>query len=257
MMVTRYAAEVSYNGAPYFGWQIQPDRPSVQEALEKVLSMLDKRPVSVTGAGRTDSGVRELRYAASTCRRVGRIQAADGRQREPRRSHVNEADKGQARISREYDAVAREYVYFMWTGRTIYPHITPFVHWVKGGGRDWSLAEKACRLLEGEHDFTNFCRASNVPDDPVRTIYRARLRRRGDLMWFRIKGNGFLTNMVRMIMGDLELIAKGERGPEWLLSLMMPGFDRSTAGMTFPPNGLFLWKIDYREPLWNSHNGSL
>ena len=56
-MATRYAAELSYNGASYSGWQIQPDSPSVQEAVEKVLSMLDKKPVSVTGAGRTDSGV--------------------------------------------------------------------------------------------------------------------------------------------------------------------------------------------------------
>lgn len=260
MMVTRYAAEVSYNGAPYFGWQIQPDRPSVQEALEKVLSMLDKRPVSVTGAGRTDSGVHARAQVCSfdmskEWDEYRLLMAVNANL--PEGITLMRLTKARPGFHARYDAVAREYVYFMWTGRTIYPHITPFVHWVKGGGRDWSLAEKACRLLEGEHDFTNFCRASNVPDDPVRTIYRARLRRRGDLMWFRIKGNGFLTNMVRMIMGDLELIAKGERRPEWLLSLMMPGFDRSTAGMTFPPNGLFLWKIDYREPLWNSHNGSL
>ncbi len=259
-MATRYAAELSYNGASYSGWQIQPDRPSVQEAVEKVLSMLDKRPVAVTGAGRTDSGVHARAQVCSfdmskKWDEYRLLMAVNANL--PQGITAMRLTETRPEFHARYDAVAREYVYFMWTRRTIYPHISPFVHWIKGSGRDWSLAAKACPFLEGEHDFTNFCRASNVPDDPVRNMYKVRLRRRGDLIWLRIKGNGFLTNMVRMIMGDLELIAKGERLPEWLPSLFGPDHDRSSAGRTFPPNGLFLWRVDYREPLWNSHNGCL
>ncbi len=251
MTATRYAAELSYKGESYSRWQIQPDSPYVKEEVEKVLSMLDKKPVSVTGAGRTDSGVHARAQVcsfdmSSEWDEYRLLMALNANL--PQGITAMRLTKTRPGFHARYDATGREYIYFMWTGKTIYPHIAHFVHWIRGSGPDWSLAARACPLLEGAHDFTNFCRASNLPDDPVRTMYRVILRRRGDLMWLRIKGNGFLTNMVRMIMGDLELIAKGERRPEWLLSLLLPGLDKSTAGRTFPPNGLCFWRIDYREP---------
>lgn len=258
--MTRYIAELSYNGSLFYGWQVQPDRLSVQEAVEKALSVLEKKPVSVTGAGRTDSGVHAKAQVCSfdMSREWDeyRLLMAINANLPPGISAMR-LKKTRPDFHARYDALRREYVYFIWTGKTIYPHIMPFTHWIKGGSYNWELASGAALLLEGEHDFSNFCRASNVPEDPFRTIYKAKLLRRGPLVWFRITGSGFLTNMVRMIMGNLELIAKGDRDPEWIGTLFDPRFDKSTAGRTFPPNGLFLWRVEYGERLWNSHDTAL
>ncbi|MDY9922112.1 MAG: tRNA pseudouridine(38-40) synthase TruA [Synergistota bacterium] len=258
--MTRYAAELSYNGGLYSGWQVQTGQLSIQEAVEGVLSMLNKQPVIVTGAGRTDSGVHAR---AQVCSFDMSKEWDEYRLLMALNSNLPEGisamrlAKTRPDFHARYDAQKREYIYFLWTGKTIYPHIAPFVHWIRGDRYDWELASQACRFLEGEHNFSNFCRLPNVPDDPVRTMYKVKLHSRGPLIWLRIVGSGFLTNMVRMIMGDLELVAKGKREPEWMKSLFEPGSDKSTAGRTFPPNGLFLWRIEYGEPLWNSHNRAL
>lgn len=258
--MTRYAAELSYNGALYCGWQMQSNGFTVQEAVESTLSMLNKGPVSVAGAGRTDSGVHAR---AQVCSFDMSKEWDEFRLLMALNSNLPEGISAMRLIKTKpdfharFNALKREYIYFLWTKKTIYPHIAPFVYSIMGDKYDWGLASKACRFLEGEHDFSNFCRTCKVPDDPVRKIYRARLRRRGPLVWFRIVGNGFLTNMVRMIMGDLVLVAKGEKDPEWIKYLFEVGSEKSYAARTLPPSGLFLWRIDYGESLRSSHNRTL
>lgn len=260
MTMTRYAAELSYNGALYAGWQLQPERLSVQESVERVLSMLNKQPVSVAGAGRTDSGVHAR---AQVCSFDMSKEWDEFRLLMALNSNLPEGisamrlTKTRPDFHARYNALKREYIYFMWTGKTIYPHIAPFVHWIRGDKYDWGLASEACRFLEGEHDFSNFCRTCKIPDNPVRNMYKVKLRKRGSFVWLRVAGSGFLTNMVRMIMGNLVLVAKGEKEPEWINTLFEPGSEKSFAGRTFPPNGLFLWRINYGEHLWNSHDRTL
>lgn len=259
-MAARYAAELSYQGGLYSGWQIQPYSPSVQGSVEDVLSMLNKENVSVTGAGRTDSGVHARAQVCSfdmvkEWDEYKLLMAVNSNLREG--ISVNRIARVRPDFHARYDAVKREYIYFLWTGKTMYPHIAPFVYWIRGRNYNWDLAAKACTFLQGEHNFANFCRASNLPEDTVRTIYSIKLHRRRNLLWLRISGNGFLTNMVRIIMGNLEMIAKGEREPEWIRSLLGSAVDRNTTGRTFPPNGLFLWRVYYNEPLWNSHERAL
>lgn len=258
--MTKYVAELSYCGGLYSGWQIQPNRPTVQEAVEDVLSMLNNARVAVVGAGRTDAGVHAKAQICSFEMDKDwdeyRLHMAVNANL-PQGITVMRLSKVRHDFHARYDARMREYVYFIWTGKAIYPHISPFVCWIRGGGYNWELASGACRFLEGEHDFSNFCRASNIPKDPIRIMYSVRLRSRGHLHWLRISGNGFLTNMVRMIMGNLELVAKGERDPAWITSLFDPDFDKNETGRTFPPSGLFLWRVRYHRPLWNSHEGTL
>jgi tRNA pseudouridine38-40 synthase len=252
--MVRYAAEVSYNGAFFFGWQVQPERPSVQLALEDALSVLNGNHVNVIGAGRTDAGVHAKGQVCS----FDMAKKWDERRlllalnaNLPQGVSVLRIAEASPDFHARYDALSREYIYFIWTGSTIYPHVVPFTHWIKGGNYDWDLAGKACQYLEGEHYFGNFCRASCKPQNAVRTMYSVRLRHRGShLMYFRIKGDGFLTNMVRIILGDLELIAKKEKKPEWIKELFDDASDRTCGGRTFPPTGLFLWKIQYKLSPW-------
>ena len=110
-----------------------------------------------------------------------------------------------------YDAVSREYMYFIWNSSSIYPQLLPNVCWLKGSGYDWNRAAEACRWLEGEHDFGAYCRAAERPEDAVRTMYRVRLVRRGHLLKLHVVGSGFLTNMVRIMVGCLELVARGRK----------------------------------------------
>ncbi len=258
--MVRYAAEISYNGACFFGWQIQPEKPSVQLALEVALSGLNGSYVNVIGAGRTDAGVHAR----------GQVCSFDMAKKWDERKlllalnvnlpeGVSALKLAEARpdFHARYDAISREYLYFIWTGSSIYPHLVPVTYWAKGNSYDWSLAAEACKYLEGEHNFGNFCRRSNLPNNAVRTMYSVKLHRRGRLVYLRVKGNGFLTNMVRIILGDLELVAKKERKPEWISELFEDVHDRTYGGRTFPPTGLFLWKIHYGLSPWNSHERNL
>ena len=256
-MTIRYAAELSYNGSLFCGWQNQTNGPSVQEKIEQALSMLNKQHVSVVGAGRTDSGVHARAQVCSfdmskEWDEYSLLLALNSKL--PEGISAIRLTKTKPDFHPRFDALKREYIYFLWTGRTIYPHIKPYTYWVKGSNYNWELASKACFFLEGEHNFANFCRLLKVPDNPVRTMYKVKLYRRGFFVWLRVVGNGFLTNMVRIMMGNLLLVAKGARDPEWIKSLYEPGFDRNFSGRTLPPEGLFLWRIDYGESLWNSHN---
>lgn len=254
----RYIAEVSYDGARFAGWQVQPGLVTVQGALEGALTLLDGgRGVAVAGAGRTDSGVHARGQVCSFDLEKDwqpqRLLLAVNANLLPGVSVIRLAQVPWEGFHARFDAVSREYVYFIWNSATIYPALRPHVCWLAAGGYDWDRARAACRLLEGEHDFGAFCRSHDRPQDSVRTIYRARLRKKGGLIWLRISGSGFLTNMVRIIMGSLEQVARGEREPRWIDWLLEQKSERSECGRTFPPQGLFLWKINYRRSPWNSH----
>ena len=181
----RYAAEVSYDGGRFFGWQIQPELPTVQQALEEAASALNGWHTGVAGAGRTDTGVHARAQICTFDMK---------REWEPRslmlamNAHLPPgvsvmrtacvADDFHARFS----ALKREYRYFIWNASSIYPHAKPYAAWLKHGGYDWAAAAAAAKFLEGEHDFRNFCRLEGYEHTTVRRIERARLVRRGRLV---------------------------------------------------------------------------
>ena len=250
----RYAAEVSYEGSKFCGWQRQLGLPTVQEYMERALSLINGSFVKVAGAGRTDAGVHAK----------GQVCSFDmNKDWEPRRLllalNANIPDGMSAmRIARvnnlfhaRFDAGSREYKYFVWNASTIYPHLKPVTCWVKSPDRDWELAAEACRYLECTHDFANFSRKGERPANTIRTLYEVRMNQEGNLVTFHIKGSGFLTNMVRIIIGNLEKVATGEHRPEWINELFMDDADRCDGGKTFPASGLFLWKINYCENIWD------
>lgn len=251
----RFAAEVAYEGGKFSGWQVQPGLATVQQALEGALTLLNcGAKVAVVGAGRTDAGVHARAQVCSF--------ELDGVW-QPRKLllalNANLPDGVSAiRICQvrpefhaRFDAVSREYMYFIWNASSIYPQLKPHVCWLKGSRYDWSRAAAACRYLEGEHDFGAFCRAADRPEDAVRTIYRVRLSRSGHLLKIHVVGSGFLTNMVRIMAGSLEQVALGKKEPRWIAELLDGTCGRADCGRTLPPQGLFLWRINYDPPLWN------
>lgn len=252
----RYAAKISYDGSKFYGWQIQPNVPTIQEYLEQGLTKINKNvKVKVAGAGRTDAGVNAIAQVCSfdmidewdTDRMLLAINAniPDG-------MSVMEIAKAPDNFHARFDAQEREYRYFMWNAPVIHPHITPVVTWIKQKRYNWENAAKACEYLIGNHYFGNFCRTVDKPENCNRTIYDAEITTNGNLITFRVVGSGFLTNMVRIMVGNLEVIAKGNQRPEWINEQFNENGKRSDGGRTFPPKGLFLWNINYNIPLWKT-----
>ena len=247
-----FVAQVSYNGGLFNGWQLQNGVPTVQEEIERVLSLLNNAPVRIVGAGRTDAGVHakgqvcsfKLKEQWSPSKLLLAVNAnlANGVQ------FMKLAQCGED-FNARFDAVTREYVYFIWNNRAIFPHIEPFVCHLKSRGYDWQAASDACRYLEDTHDFSAFCKKTEVPENPVRTLDFVRLHKKGDLVWLHVKGNAFLMNMIRIMLGNLELVALKKHKPEWLKELLCSG-TREQSGRTFPPQGLFFWRVNYEKKLF-------
>ena len=256
----KYAAKISYDGSRFYGWQIQPGLPTVQEYLEKGFTRINKNiPVAVAGAGRTDAGVHaagqvcsfEMEQDWDTDRMLLAINAniPDG-------MSVMEITKVPEDFHARFDAREREYRYFIWNSSTIYPHLVPVTCWIKQRYYNWDKAAEACKYLEGEHDFGSFCRQVDRPENAVRTMHSVSIEQKGGLVIFRVVGSGFLTNMVRIMVGNLEQIARGVHEPEWINELYKNGSERSDGGRTFPASGLFLWNINYDISLWKSHQNA-
>ena len=143
------------------------------------------------------------------------------------------------------DAQWRLYRYCVWLASWCPPQIEPWVWWNKVSHWDMDLFAAGCRLLEGRHDFSAFCRQSEVPENPWRRLYSVRFRRRGPLVVVAVCGDAFLTNMVRIMMGNLDDVSRGKRSLDWLAGLLEGG-RRSSSAMTAPPSGLTLWRVGYR-----------
>ena len=272
----RYSICLSYDGAEFCGWQIQPSAPSVQQCLEGALSRLLNRPVSVTGAGRTDTAVNAYGYIAhfdiegelpftqaDLCYKLNAIL--------PRSVAVLQvlpvADDFHAR----YSAKRREYTYFI--HRTKDPFVRSY-SWLCGyPSLDFDALNAACQYLLGTHDFSCFEKTGTDVKTSVSTVYEAfwkpytpshlmvmggaGVERSGtespgsilsfsaDCYWyFRVSADRFLRNMVRAIVGSLIEVGRGKQSPEWIAELIASG-TRGDAGESVPGHALFLSKVLY------------
>ena len=259
----RYSICLSYNGAPFCGWQIQPSAPSVQAALEGALSRLLGGPVAVTGAGRTDTAVNAVGYIAhfdfggplpfETADFIYKLNAIL-----PHSVVVHQvipvADDFHARFS----ARRREYTYF------IHRHKDPFVapwSWQCGYPElDFDAMNNACQNLLGTHDFSCFEKTGTDNKTSICTVYDAfwkpytpsyisvchseRSEESPSYWYFRIAADRFLRNMVRATVGSLIEVGRGKHRPEWIAELIESG-TRGDAGESVPGNALFLNKVLY------------
>ena len=247
----RYAAALAYDGTHFGGWQSQPGGACVQDAVESALSELGQR-ARVTGAGRTDAGVHARGQVAhfdlAKEWSPRRLTLALNAKLPPSVSVMRTARVDDAFHARR-SAVAREYRYFIWNAPTCYPHIKPYVLRLPGGHYDWPRAAHAARLLEGEHDFRAFCRTVDRPEETRRTVVRSRLHVRKKLVVFRVVANAYLTNMIRIAVGNLLAVASGRRDEAWLGSLLEGRVERASSAQTVPACGLFFWRATYPEPI--------
>ena len=222
-MACRYFMRLAYNGTPFHGWQRQPNAVSVQEELERALSMVLRQPVAVTGAGRTDTGVNArcmwahfdtAEEIADVKRLVCSLNSIVGRDIAVY-SVVRVADDAHAR----FDATSRTYKYFI----------------VK--------REAASRLFDYS-DFTSFSKLHTDAKTNICRIDHARWEDEGERLVFTITADRFLRNMVRAIVGTLVDVGRGKITVGQFCEIIEKK-DRCEAGTSVPGNALFLWNITY------------
>lgn len=242
----RYAATVTYDGSYLAGWQKQPNAVTVQEIFEQTLTKLSDAYVNVQAAGRTDAGVHSRGQVVSFSLRdiwtEDRLLLAVNANLPPA-VRVTGIRLVPPDFHARRSALWREYRYFVWHGKFCYPHIEKYVWWNK---RKWNMEKvrEACSIMEGTHNFRAFCRVSECPENSFRKILRLRVCSNRNLTVFRIRGNAFLTNMVRIMMGNINLVGIEKYDTEWINELLS-GKSRIFSGATAPPSGLFLWSVGY------------
>lgn len=237
---------VAYDGTNYSGWQIQPNGITIEEMLNRHLSELLQESIKVIGASRTDAGVHAL----------GNVAVFDTSARMPAEKisyAMNTRLPADIRIQNSCEVPADFHPRFCNTRKT-YEYRILNRKFPDPTRRLYSLfyyypldvekMQKAASYLVGEHDFKSLCTHKAEVDNTIRTIYEADVRREADEVIIRLKGNGFLYNMVRIITGTLLRVGSGYYEPEYM-KVLLEAKDRQAAGETAPPQGLTLLEIQY------------
>lgn len=247
-MACRYFMRLAYNGAPFHGWQTQPNAVSVQETLEKAMSMVMRMPMAITGAGRTDTGVNARTMVAhfdveepisDTARLVRQLNSIVGRDIAVYQI-VRVSDEAHAR----FDATSRTYKYFIGLEKS--PFSYPFC-WTPPYKLDVEAMNRAAKRLFDYTDFTSFSKLhTDVKTNNCR-IDHACWQMEGDKLVFTVTADRFLRNMVRAIVGTLVEVGRGKITEQQFCEIIEKK-DRCSAGTSVPGNALFLWDITYPYP---------
>lgn len=241
-----YKLIVAYDGTRFFGWEHQPDKDTIQGKLESVLSQLNGAPVEVIGAGRTDAGVHARAMVASVQLETS---CSDTEIRDycnrylPDAIAVREVKECSPQFHARYKATGKTYRYTCFDGavKPVFDrrYLTLLDHPV-----DETAMQAAAQYLIGEHDFRAFCGNPKMKKSTIRTVDSITVERRKDRVIFTVHGNGFLQNMVRIMVGTLLEVGRGFWPPEQVRDILA-SCDRTQAGPTAPPEGLCLLKVDY------------
>ena len=249
--MSTYLMTLQYDGTRYNGWQKQGNTPNtIQEKLESLLTRLYGFPVEIAGSGRTDAGVHALGQTASF-----RIpDKADHYSCEDLFSQMNlylpldirvlsvipAGERFHARLL----AKSKIYEYRIDTGSPADVFHRRYALHVQER-LDMAAMEEAARRLTGAHDFLGCCANKHMKKSSLRTIYHIELRQEGVFLIISFCGNGFLYNMVRIMTGTLIEVGLHQKSPEDIDQILWQR-DRSLAGFTAPPQGLFLVSVSYQ-----------
>ena len=242
----RIALGIEYNGAHYFGWQRQREVKSVQESLEKALSVVANHPIEVQCAGRTDAGVHgtgQVVHFDTTATRKMVAWTMGANANMPKDIAVRWAKEVPEEFHARFSATARRYRY------VIYNHAYRPAILDKGishyhGDLDAEKMHLAGQYLLGENDFTSFRAAHCQSRSPWRNVMHLNVSRHGHFIVVDIKANAFVHHMVRNIVGSLIVVGRGEQPTEWIQWLLQAK-DRNLAGPTAKAEGLYLVEVDY------------
>ncbi len=242
----RFKLTLSYNGSAFNGWQIQPNAPSVQQALNEALSTLLGASINVTGAGRTDTGVNAINYVAHFDH-SSPIEAETLRYKLnailPSSIVIKDIQQVEDTFHARYSATRREYTYYIHREKD--PFAQAFSYQYSYPELNFEEMNRACEFLLGTKDFSCFEKTGADNKTSVCTIFEAHWQMDDPTHWsFHIAADRFLRNMVRAIVGTLLEVGRGKRTAESILELIEKK-DRCSAGESVPGHALFLSKVEY------------
>ena len=243
----RFKLTIEYDGAPFAGWQIQADRPSVQGLLITAVEAFSGEKTSVQGAGRTDAGVHARGQVAhidlSKDWEPDTVRDALNAHLRPHPVAILAAERVAGDFNARTSAIKRHYLYRIINRRA---------DLTLDAGRAWRVARPldaaamhaAAQRLIGKHDFTTFRSTECQAKSPVRTLDRLEVERHGDAVNVWASARSFLHSQVRSMVGSLEMVGEGKWSADDL-SRVLEARDRTACGQVAPADGLYLMKVDY------------
>lgn len=244
----RIALGIEYDGTQYYGWQRQREVKSVQEELEKALTVIANHPVEVQCAGRTDAGVHgtgQVVHFDTTATRKMVAWSMGANANLPKNIAVRWAKEVPDEFHARFSATARRYRYVIYN-HMFRPGIMSSGVSHYHGELDVERMHRAGQFLLGENDFTSFRAVHCQSRSPWRNIMHLNVTRHECYIVIDIKANAFVHHMVRNITGSLIAVGRGEQEPEWI-QWLLEAKDRRLAGATAKAEGLYLVDVDYPE----------
>ena len=244
--MNNYKLILAYDGTPYHGWQMQDNAITIQQSLSEAIERIFGEKCTIYGSSRTDKGVHAERFCCNfktekdrDCEKIAYGLNAVL----PESICVLECHKVHEDFNARFDAKGKQYTYKIWNSRRRNPFMIDKAlhHPVL---IDAEMLDKEAKDYIGTHDFSAFCAAGATTVSNVRTIFDCSVERQGDLVIFKVKGDGFLYNMVRIMVGTLLDINSGkiEKGS---IPQIIESKSRFSAGITAKAHGLYLSEVYY------------
>ncbi len=248
---------IEYKGTNFAGWQVQPGKRTVQGEIEKALQNIFGQKIQIFGSGRTDSGVHAIGQTAhfDGASSVFNKFIVNGKLNKeklilainanlPVDVKVLKLKKVAGNFHARFNVKEKIYLYKLQTNTNISSPLLAGLVGTCKKSLDIQKMREGAKFLIGEHDFTSFSSTKTEVEDFVRTINYIKIRKESDIVTFEISGNGFLYNMVRIIVGTLVDVGTGKIEPEKIKTIL-ESKSRSCAGKTAPAEGLYLKKVKY------------
>ena len=239
---------IQYDGSGYHGWQRQSRMKSVQQTLERTLSKVFNQTVEIDGSGRTDAGVHALgqciSFKVDLTMPIENVKFVVNR-RLPNDIYVESVTIEPDDFHARYSAIGKTYAYKIYTDGARSPFLDKYAFHVERA-MDESAIRRAMAHFVGKHDFRTFMASGSSTENTIRTIYRFDLEVTESTFEFTITGDGFLYNMVRIIIGSLIHVGMGKISDSEIPSIIASG-DRNRAKYTAPAHGLYLKRVYYSD----------
>lgn len=242
-----YKLTIAYDGTRYKGWQRLKNNPlTIQQKLEEVISRIFNEPIELIGSGRTDGGVHALGQVASFSSEkvfeLNRLLKEINRYL-PEDISIKHVESAAPRFHARFNAIKKTYTYQVWTSEIPPVFERLYVHQIHDGSLELNRMKKASEYFVGKHDFRGFT-TDKTKKSTTRNIERIDFVQDGPILKIIFVGDGFLYNMIRILVGTLLEVGLGTRDVDSILKVYESG-DRSLAGETAPAKGLFLTEVFY------------